>query len=133
MPDNSFSRRNLLETAGAAAAAVPMAAAQQTRQPVVLPEAEQTLAMPTHPIRILTMIELDPAEVKQIQDGSPVKVEIVHAKTREEFRKALPEAEVVYGGVGAADLDFAPKLKWVQAGGAGVEGEIQSSCSRQSC
>ena len=122
MPDNSFSRRNLLKTAGAAAAAAPMAAAQQTRQPVVLPEAEQSLAMPTHPIRILTMIELDPAEVKQIQDGSPVTVEIVYARTREEFRKALPEAEVVYGGVGAADLDFAPKLKWVQAGGAGVEG-----------
>ena len=64
--------------------------------------------MPMNPIRILTMIELDPAEVKQIQEGSPVAVEVVQVKNREEFRKALPEAEVVYGGVTGADLDYAP-------------------------
>ena len=51
--------------------------------------------MPKNPIRILTMIELDPAEEKQVQEGSPVAVEVVQMKNREEFRKSLPEAEVV--------------------------------------
>jgi phosphoglycerate dehydrogenase-like enzyme len=41
---------------------------------------------------------------------------------REEYRQRLRDAEVVYGGFSGADLDYAPKLKWVQAGGAGVEG-----------
>ena len=35
-------------------------------------------------------------------------VEVVQVKNREEFRKSLPEAEVVYGGVAGADLDYAP-------------------------
>ena len=67
------------------------------------------------------MTEFEPHEIKQIVEASPVKVEFVTVKSREEFRTAIRDAEVIYGGINGSDLDFAPKLKWVQAGGAGVE------------
>jgi phosphoglycerate dehydrogenase-like enzyme len=48
-------------------------------------------------------------------------VEIEICKTREEFRSKLKDAEVVYGNIPSADLDYAPRLKWIQAGSAGME------------
>lgn len=75
------------------------------------------------PIRIVTMYKFEPEEIRTIQAAAPkAKVEIVIAQSREEFRKLLPTAEVVYGDIRAADLDFAPKMKWLQSGGAGIEG-----------
>jgi phosphoglycerate dehydrogenase-like enzyme len=75
------------------------------------------------PIRILTMYKFEPEEIRTIQTAAPkAQVEIVIAQNQEEFRKLLPTAEVVYGNLRAADLDYAPKLKWVQWGAAGVEG-----------
>jgi len=74
------------------------------------------------PIRIVTTYKFEPNEVRQIQQAAPVPVEIVMCDTREQFRERLRDAEVVYGSISGADLDYAPKLKWVMAGGAGVEG-----------
>ncbi len=75
------------------------------------------------PIRVVTLYQFEPDEIRRIQAAvKAARVEIVIAKTREEFRRQLREAEVVYGDMRDEDLDWAPKVKWVQAGGAGVEG-----------
>jgi len=107
-----------------AAGGAPLAAAAAgTRQPVVVsPYAQVTMTPSNDPIKIATSYKFEPAEVEKIQAATPVKIELLVSNSPEEFRRNLREAEVVYGGVRAADLDYAPKLKWVQSGGAGVEG-----------
>jgi phosphoglycerate dehydrogenase-like enzyme len=90
---------------------------------VATPFPQTDLRAQGDPIRIVTMYEFEPHEMQKIQAAAPGKrVEILFCKSREEFRSKLREADVVYGGIGGADLDYAPKLKWVQSGGAGVEG-----------
>jgi len=119
MPNQKVSRRNLLAAAGAAPAATAA-----TRVPVVAPAAQVTLKAQANPIRIATTYKFEPHEIERIQTAAAehAQVEILTANSRDEFRKILRDAEVVYGGLGGADLDYAPKVKWVQAGGAGVEG-----------
>jgi phosphoglycerate dehydrogenase-like enzyme len=119
MSKHPVTRRSLL----AAAAAAPAAAAA-TRQPVVVsPYAQTAMPAPQEPIQIVTMYDFEPHEVQKIQSAAPnTKVEVTICRTREEFRQKLRDAEVVYGDLRAADLDYAPKLKWMQAGGAGMEG-----------
>jgi phosphoglycerate dehydrogenase-like enzyme len=100
-------RRSFLSAAGAGAAAF----------------AQTDLRAPDATIRIVTMYQFEPQEMQKIQAAAPGKrVEIVMCKSREEFRSRLRDADVVYGDLRAADLDYGPKLKWVQSGGAGVEG-----------
>jgi phosphoglycerate dehydrogenase-like enzyme len=110
----SISRRGFLGAAPVAAAA---------REPVVVPPVlVQEAKLQSEPLRIVTMYAFEPDEVRRIQEAAaPARVEIIIARTREEFRRHLPEAEVVYGSLSGADLDYAPKLKWLQAGAAGVE------------
>jgi len=116
MSPSTVSRRSFMAAAGA----VPGAA----RGPVVVERGRLGDAQArADPIRVVTVYQFDPDEVRRIQAAVPnARVELTICATREEFRRHLPEAEVVYGGVSGADLDYAPKLKWVQAGGAGVEG-----------
>ncbi len=69
------------------------------------------------------MYPFEPDEVRTIQAAVPdTQIEIVIAGNRDEFRTQLRDAEVVYGDIRGADFDYAPKLKWVQAGGAGMDG-----------
>lgn len=114
MSSESISRRGFLSAAPVAAAA---------REPVVAPSViVQDAKIQSEPLRIVTMYAFEPDEVRRIQEAAaPTRVEIVIARTREEFRRQLSEAEVVYGSLSGADLDYAPKLKWLQAGAAGVE------------
>jgi phosphoglycerate dehydrogenase-like enzyme len=104
-----------------AGAGVAAAAAQTTRQPVAGGGPQAALKASNDPIKIVTTYKFEPPEIEQIQAASPVKVEIEICANQAEFRQKLRDAEVVYGNVSGADLDYAPKLKWVQAGGAGVE------------
>src|SRR6266849_5303722 len=108
MADTNISRRIFLAAAGAAQAAA------QTRQPVA--------SRPDRgPIRIVTMHSFEPDEVQKIQAAVPnLKVEVVQAENREAFRNAARDAEVIFGEPRGADLDYAPKVKWVQVGGAGM-------------
>ena len=77
--------------------------------------------MAQEPLRIVTMYKFEPQEARAIQAAAPnAKVELAICATREEFRQRLKDAEVVYGDLRGADLDFAPRLKWVQSGGASV-------------
>ncbi len=75
------------------------------------------------PLKIVTMTKFEPHELAQITGAARGrKVEILLASTRDELRKLLPEAEVLYGEIRAAEMDLAPKLKWIQTAGAGMEG-----------
>jgi phosphoglycerate dehydrogenase-like enzyme len=124
MSAKRVSRRSLMKVAAAATPAAA-AAAQATgpgRQPVVVSPYPQVAAgRSQEPLRIVTMYRFEPAEVTQIQAAAPVPVVIDMAANREEFRQKLRDAEVVYGGIRGDDLDYAPRLRWIQAGGAGVE------------
>ena len=109
----SVSRRTFLGTVPAAAAA----------QVVVDNTTRADLKKPQGPIRIAAMSGFTPEEIKKIESAAPgVDVKILEAKTPAEFRSILREADVVYGNLRDADLDYAPKVKWLQAGGAGMEG-----------
>jgi phosphoglycerate dehydrogenase-like enzyme len=107
-----------------AAAPAAAAAATGTRQPVVVPQvAVSEVKAQQDPLKIVTMYQFEPHEIEKIQAAAPnVRVEIIHCKTRPEFAEKVKEAEVVYGDVRGDALQFASKLKWVQSGGAGVEG-----------
>ncbi|MDX2151801.1 MAG: D-2-hydroxyacid dehydrogenase [Bryobacteraceae bacterium] len=88
---------------------------------LALPLAAQTPAPRREPLRIVSLTPFTPEEVRVIQTASAgVPVEIVVVK-RDELRARLPETEVLYGDVPGKELDFAPKLKWIQTGAAGVE------------
>lgn len=112
----SITRRSFVTAAQVAAAA------SATRVPVAAAPYPQTGNAPGAPIRVVTMYKFDPAEVEKIQAATPdTKIEIAICATREEFRAKLREADVVYDSLSGADLDYAPKLKWLQSGGAGME------------
>jgi phosphoglycerate dehydrogenase-like enzyme len=122
MSGNQVSRRSILAAAGMAPAA---AAAQSPATSAGVAPFAQIAGRPnTNTLQIVTMYKFEPHEVAQIQEAAAehAKVDITICNSREEYRQKLREAEVVYGGMNGADLDYAPKLKWVQSGGAGVEG-----------
>jgi phosphoglycerate dehydrogenase-like enzyme len=114
----SITRRSFVAAAGAAQAAVAA-----NRKPVVgAPYLQNEPRAQGEPIRIATMYKFDPAEIARIEAAVPdVKIEISVCGSREEFRAKLRDAEVVYESLGGDDLDYAPKLKWLQSGGAGME------------
>lgn len=73
-------------------------------------------------LRIAALHPFEPHEVAKIRAAAPrAHIDFIVCRSREEFEKALPDAEVVYGQIGGDLLPLASKLKWVQAGGAGVE------------
>ncbi|MCU1275425.1 MAG: D-2-hydroxyacid dehydrogenase [Bryobacterales bacterium] len=77
---------------------------------------------PNAALRIATTHPFEPDEVAKIRAAAPrAHIKFTLCRTREEFENALPDAEVVYGQIGGDLLPSASKLKWVQAGGAGVE------------
>jgi phosphoglycerate dehydrogenase-like enzyme len=75
------------------------------------------------PLRIVTMHEFEPDEIERIKAAAPkAHIEFSVCRTPEEFEKKVKDAEVVYGDIRGGALETASKLKWVQAGGAGLEG-----------
>lgn len=121
--------RRIFVTAASAAAPAAAAAAQATRQPVVAaPYMQSNVKLNQDPLKIVTMYKFEPHEVEKIrQITKAASVEIIMCNSREEFRSKLKDAEVVYGDIRGAELDFAPKLKWVMAGGAGMEGTLDDA------
>jgi phosphoglycerate dehydrogenase-like enzyme len=101
-------------------AAAPAAAAV----PLQLAAMPQASAAGAASIKIVTMYKFEPHEIEKIQAAAPetTKVNIVICSDRDEFRRELRDADAVYGALGGADLDYAPKVKWLQSGGAGMEG-----------
>ena len=93
----------------------------QGRQPVVATEPSQPPARQSaQPIRVLTATAFAPQELERFKAAAP-NVEMIVVKTPDEFRRRLPEAEVVFGNLTGADLPAASNVRWVQTGAAGVE------------
>jgi phosphoglycerate dehydrogenase-like enzyme len=75
-----------------------------------------------HPVLIVTTHPFEPDEVKKIKAAAPkAQIEFTVCRTPEEFQQKVKDAEVVYGDIRGEALRTAPRLKWVQAGGAGLE------------
>lgn len=114
MPKKRVSRRKSMTVASATPAA---------RHPVAISPYQVVEArMQQQPLRIVTQFPFEPHEIDRIKAAAPkAKVEVLVCRSRQEFETKSRDAEVVYGDIGGATLDAAKKLKWVQAGGAGVE------------
>ena len=121
MANTPLSRRNFLASGVTLAAATAADGSVEPRQSAAATEQAQPGARPpSAPIRILTMTAFEAYEIKKIESAG-ARVELILAKSRDEFRKRLPEADVVYGSLTASELPAASNLKWVQASAAGVE------------
>ncbi|HLN02375.1 MAG TPA: D-2-hydroxyacid dehydrogenase [Bryobacteraceae bacterium] len=78
---------------------------------------------PSDSLRIVTLHSFEPAEIDQIKAAvQRVRIDFLVCRTREEFEEQVKDADVVYGDVRGEALKAAGRLKWVQAGGAGIEG-----------
>jgi phosphoglycerate dehydrogenase-like enzyme len=121
MAEKNVSRRAFVTLTGAATAA--QASAAGGRQAAVSPAAV-SVASPqaqSDTIRVVALYEFEPNEIRTLQNAaSPTKVEITMCRDREQFRRQLRNAEVVYGSVQRGEIDLAPSLKWIQWGSAGV-------------
>jgi len=74
------------------------------------------------PLRIVTLHPFEPAEIDRIKAAAPgAALDFIVCRSRDEFEQQVKEAEVVYGEIKGETLRSASRLKWVQAGGAGVE------------
>jgi phosphoglycerate dehydrogenase-like enzyme len=119
MRDMPPSRRQFLASGAVAAAATAVDA--QGRQPAVATEPVQPAPRRSDgPIRVLTATAFEAHELEKFRAAAP-NIELIVVKSPDEFRKRLPEAEVVFGTLTGADLPAAANVKWVQAGNAGVE------------
>ena len=75
------------------------------------------------PLLIVTQHPFEPVEVEKIRAASPkARIEFTVCRTAEEFQQKVKDAEVVYGDIRGDALRTASRLKWLQAGGAGIEG-----------
>ena len=119
MPKTSISRRGFLASGAALASATHVSA--QTGRSAVAPQGGQPGARETSaPLRIVAFANFEPHEIEKIRSAA-AHVELTVVKTRDEFRRGLSQAEVVFGDLTASDLDAAAGVKWVQTGAAGVE------------
>src|SRR4051812_40999193 len=79
------------------------------------------LTNPTGPTRLPTVHGFTREEIKIIEGAAP-DVKLLVSKSSAEFRTNLREADAVYGSLSKEGLDYAPKVKWLQAAAAGMEG-----------
>jgi phosphoglycerate dehydrogenase-like enzyme len=78
--------------------------------------------MSQEPLRVVTTYPFEPEEVGRIQAALPAgAVELILCPDGEEFRRRLPEADIVYGDLNRDELALARRLKWIQAGAAGLD------------
>jgi phosphoglycerate dehydrogenase-like enzyme len=71
-------------------------------------------------MRIVTEFQFTPEEARQITAAAP-HVELILCRDHSDFLEKVAGAEVIYGSIDKEILARAPRLKWVQAGAAGVE------------
>jgi phosphoglycerate dehydrogenase-like enzyme len=77
---------------------------------------------PSQLLRIVTTHPFTPPEIEQIKSAAPkTPIDFTLCHSHEEFDQKSKDAEVIYGDIRGEALRSAAKLKWVQAGGAGLE------------
>lgn len=121
MSDSPFSRRAFVVATGLAPAA---AAAQAGGGKAAINETYPGgNAKASGAIKVVTTNQFEPEELKRLTSAvGKTPIRVVITKNQDEFRRELRDADVVYGSLRKADLDFAPQLRWVQYSGAGMEG-----------
>ena len=76
----------------------------------------------SEPLRIVTLHPFTPPEIEQIKAAAPkARIDLTVCQSREEFDQKSMAADVIYGDIRGEALRSASRLKWVQAGGAGLE------------
>ncbi len=73
------------------------------------------------PLRVVTTYAFEPAEIERIRSTAGTPVDVIVCRDGDEFRRRLAEADVVYGRIRGEELALAPRLRWIQAGAAGVD------------
>ncbi len=135
MSQSGFSRRKFLHNVAAGSAGTALASL-----PAVLPAAESDAAPdPGAPVTVESYPLAEPGKganlghVKIVtQEGLPEQVqetlrvfspdlELKLCGSRDEFRREIQDAHVLYGDFSREDLAVARKLKWIQWTAAGVE------------
>lgn len=81
--------------------------------------------------KILVLLGRDDTDLHQkVRDLSP-RIEIITGEQLKQSPELMPQIEIVYGGLKREDIPQATSLRWLQNGGAGVNGlispEMQSS------
>jgi phosphoglycerate dehydrogenase-like enzyme len=76
----------------------------------------------SEPLHIVTLHPFEPAEIEKIKASAPkAHLEFTVCRSHDQFLQKVKDAEVVYGEIKGDTLRSASKLKWLQAGGAGIE------------
>src|SRR5829696_3863584 len=75
------------------------------------------------PIRVLVHGGLPPETVEAMRAISP-RIEVVTGQQLREQPELIETIEVAFGGVGREQIPRARRLRWIQTGGAGVNGLI---------
>lgn len=70
---------------------------------------------------VATLYPFTEQETRRLEEAAGGRVRIRVCADREEFRRLLPEADIVYGELKAEELPLAGRLKWIQAAAAGVD------------
>ncbi len=81
------------------------------------------------PIRVLIHGGLSPDILEAIRAVSP-RVEVVTGEQLRERPELLESVEVAYGGVSREQFSRARRLRWIQTGGAGVNGLLTEEVRR---
>jgi phosphoglycerate dehydrogenase-like enzyme len=119
MRDTQPSRRHFLATTAAVAAATTVDTETRLRA-VAAGQAQPAAHRTGESIRVLTSTAFEPHELERLK-GAAATIELIVVKSPDEFRRRLPEAEVILGTLTGADLQAASNVRWVQTGQAGVE------------
>jgi phosphoglycerate dehydrogenase-like enzyme len=105
------------------AAASPNPAALKPGLPITsisYPIAQPGKSAPTDAMNIVTMADVSHAYQEKIRALSP-SINLKLCKSRDEFKREVPDAHVIFGGFSKEDLPRAKQLKWIQWTAAGVE------------
>jgi D-2-hydroxyacid dehydrogenase (NADP+) len=81
------------------------------------------------PIRVLVHGGLPPETVDEMRAISP-RIEIVTGQQLKEQPELIETIEIAFGGVGREQFSRARSLRWIQTGGAGVNGLITDEVRR---
>lgn len=115
--DRLISRRNLLGSAGLAAAGFGLPGAAHAENPA---DGEDAQDAPRLPLKIAMAAGLSPESRQKLQAISP-QITLVEAFEKEAAARAVADADVYFGQFPPEWTGRAKRLRWVQFGSAGVE------------
>jgi phosphoglycerate dehydrogenase-like enzyme len=118
MTGNSFSRRSFVSAAAAAPAAPILVASD--RIAIFDPPPDRVRIVTATASTVVPPPRYTAAEIKLIQSQGK-DIQIIVPANAGEMNQALPEADVIFGGLDAEMLSKAKNLRWLQATEAGME------------